>query len=60
MKKRLILYVALVLIAVVGLSSAALAGFLIQDDITIEAHTLSGDVSAAEGADAYRLCPAQQ
>lgn len=49
MKKRLILYVALVLIAVVGLSSAALAGFLIQDDITIEAHTLSGDVSAAEG-----------
>lgn len=49
MKKRLMLYVALVLIAVVGLSSAALAGFLIQDDITIEAHTLSGDVSAAEG-----------
>lgn len=49
MKKRLIFYVFLVLIAVVGLSSAALAGFLIQDDITIEAHTLSGDVSAAEG-----------
>ncbi len=49
MKKRLILYVFLVLIAVVGLSGAALAGFLIQDDITIEAHTLSGDVSAAEG-----------
>ena len=49
MKKRLILYVALVLIAVVGLSGAALAGFLIQDNITIEAHTLSGDVSAADG-----------
>lgn len=49
MKKRLMLYVFLVLIAVVALSGAALAGFLIQDDITIEAHTLSGDVSAAEG-----------
>ena len=49
MKKRLIFYVVLALIAVVGLSSAALAGFLIQDDITIEAHTLSGDASAAEG-----------
>ena len=49
MKKRLMLYVFLVLIAVVALSGAALAGFLIQDDITIEAHTLSGDASAAEG-----------
>lgn len=49
MKKRLMLYVFLVLIAVVALSGAALAGFLIQDDITIEAHTLSGDVSAAKG-----------
>lgn len=49
MKKRLIFYVVLVLIAVMALSGAALAGFLIQDDITIEAHTLSGDVSAAEG-----------
>ena len=49
MKKRLIFYVVLVLIAVMALSGAALAGFLIQDDITIEAHTLSGDASAAEG-----------
>lgn len=49
MKKRLIFYVVLALIAVMALSGAALAGFLIQDDITIEAHTLSGDVSAAEG-----------
>ena len=49
MKKRLIFYVVLVLIAVMALSGAALAGFLIQDDITIEAHTLSGDVSAAKG-----------
>lgn len=49
MKKRLIFYFVLLLIAVVALSGAALAGFLIQDDITIEAHTLSGDVSAAEG-----------
>ena len=49
MKKRLIFYVVLALIAVMALSGAALAGFLIQDDITIEAHTLSGDVSAAKG-----------
>ena len=49
MKKRLICYLALVLLAVFALGGLIQYGMLSQTEITVREETLSGDVAAAKG-----------